>query len=705
MSVVQHTRRETGDGRTLKAGSRPRPGFEGMSVTRVFCLVACVIAAMLPLYADPGRKPREGDVFSEASFSADFSVRRDAYIALVSKSRPRNAYTEMIRMAAGGQPDEETIVSSLDEIDHRVDCADFRMNGIIRLLYQFGNDPRLAAATLERVRQSVIGFKYWPDEPGVDSMCTWSENHQILFMTSGYLAGQLHPDKMFTNSGRTGREQMARFRPRIERWLDFRFRTGFSEWLSNVYYDEDLAALLNLADFCEDETLRRRAAMVTDLLLMDIALNSHRGVFGSTHGRTYEDERKYAECENTTDVAKLAFGCGLFTDGGSMSASCLALSPRYRMPAVLYAIANDRGRAEVINRQRAGIRGFDAEKWGLDLNSLEDGMVMLSLEAYMHPRTMDLFVRMLDAYGWWDNEFFKPFRKYAGIIRAARRLHVLPVISYLFRRDLTRNTREQVNIYTYRTPDYMLSTAQDYRPGYGGDQQHIWQATLGPGAVCFTSHPAGKSRHTPSYWDGYGTLPRAGQAGNVLIEIYNVSTRPGLYVTNKYIFTHAWFPRDQFDEVIERRPWVFARKGDGYLALYSRLPYMWSGRQAEDAGREMLVPGKRNTWICEMGRRETDGDFPDFVERIANAKVEIGPLHVVYHSPTQGRLEFGWKGPLTQDGRVVELGGYPRYGNPYADVPFPADKARFDCAGDWLELDWAAALRNASRLVEQTGNE
>ena len=27
-------------------------------------------------------------------------------------------------------------------------------------------------------------------------------------------------------------------------WLDLRFHTGFSEWLSHVYYDEDLTALL-----------------------------------------------------------------------------------------------------------------------------------------------------------------------------------------------------------------------------------------------------------------------------------------------------------------------------------------------------------------------------------------------------------------------------------------------------------------------------
>ena len=50
---------------------------------------------------------------------------------------------------------------------------------------------------------------------------------------------------------------------------------------------------------------------------------------------------------------------------------------------------------------------------------------------------------------------------------------------------------KEVNTYTYRTPDYMLSTAQDYRKSFGGDQHHIWQATLDDEAVCFTTHPGG----------------------------------------------------------------------------------------------------------------------------------------------------------------------------------------------------------------------
>ena len=98
----------------------------------------------------------------------------------------------------------------------------------------------------------MLGFKYWPDEPGIDSMCTWTENHHILFASAAYLAGQLFPDAIFTNSGHAGAEKMAQNRPRISRSLDLRFRTGFSEWLSHVYYDEDLTALLSLVDFCAD---------------------------------------------------------------------------------------------------------------------------------------------------------------------------------------------------------------------------------------------------------------------------------------------------------------------------------------------------------------------------------------------------------------------------------------------------------------------
>jgi hypothetical protein len=366
---------------------------------------------------------------------------------------------------------------------------------------------------------------------------------------------------------------------------------------------------------------------------------------------------------------------------------------------VLYEIANDLDRAAMINRQRLGIRLDEAERWGLGFKDLEDGMVYLTLEAYTHHRTINLFARMLEAFNWWENEFFAPFRDNRGLIDGARRLGLLPLVARLLERDITRNTREEVHTYTYRTPETMLSSAQDYRPGYGGDQQHVWQATLGPDAVCFTTHPARREGPSPNYWTGSGTLPRVAQVENVVIAVYNVDTRPGLYVTNRLRFTHAWLPRDRFDQVIERDGWILARKGDGYLALRSQQPYHWQTGPGEDRGREVLAPGKQNIWICELGRRAVDGEFDRFVRRIVGAELSFRRLKVRYHSPSQGLLEFGWRGPLRQSGQEVPLGNYPRYDNDYAQVAFPASEITIRHLEHTLELDWPAAGRRASSTI------
>jgi hypothetical protein len=266
-------------------------------------------------------------------------------------------------------------------------------------------------------------------------------------------------------------------------------------------------------------------------------------------------------------------------------------------------------------------------------------------------------------------------------------------------RDITRNTREEVNLFTYRTADYMLSSAQDYRAGYGGDQQHIWQATLGSEAVCFTTHPArprdAASYSTPNYWSGSGTLPRVAQVDNVLIAVYDIVTRPGLYLTNRLMFTHAWLPRDRFAEVRELGGWILARYGDGYLALRSQRPYRWQDAAGEDCGREVIAEGKRNIWICELGRRADDGEFDAFVDRITASLIQWSEGGVVYHSPSQGKLEWGESGALRRNGEPVAIGDYPRYANRLVRAAFPADQVIVEGTAHRLELDWAAGTRSA----------
>jgi hypothetical protein len=651
----------------------------------------------------------------------DFEARRDAYRDQARGSpAPANnkaVWHELLRMTAGGEPDPGVFEAALDFIDARQDCADFVLHGILRLLYQFGTflegrttaggrtGDQLPGEVFARARRSVLGFKYFPDEPGSDSLCTWTENHYILYTSAAYLAGQLYPDEVFSNSGETGRQKVEIHRARILRWLDLRFHTGFSEWLSHVYYDEDLAALLALYDFAADEEVRARAALVIDLLLVDMALNSLHGVFGSTHGRSYEWAKKWSEKESTSATAWLLFGQGTYSDYDNMSAAAFALSG-YRLPPAIAALAG--AATSTVSRQRMGIRLQEMERWGLKPGGFEDGMHALTLEAYLHPRTIANTLRMFDTCGWWDNAFLADFKPYQKLLRALGKMGLLPLLARALERDVCRNTREEVNLVTYRTPDSLLSTAQDYRKGYGGDQQHIWQATLGPGAVCFTTHPAKLSGVSPDYWTGSGLLPRAAQHRNVAIILYKIERIPALYVPTRHFFTHAWLPRDQFDEVHEQGGWYFARKGSAYLALRSRQPAFWNDApdleqklngvrlrsSQEDTGRELVAPGSQNIWICQLGREAEDGSFAAFIARICMARLSFRGLNIDFDSPGNGRIRFGWKGPLRVDGTQIPLREYPRYDHPCVQGVFGSDAVRVTCGGETLSLEWSSARRS-----------
>lgn len=650
-----------------------------------------------------GYPPRETpDVYSPTAFHRDYEKRRRAFLAHCLRNPARKTikgyYYELARVYKNRGPVHEGALSAaLAYIDKRRDCADFVMLGIVRLLCQFPGSRLLTPRLLRRARETVLRFKYWPDEPGTDSMCTWTENHQIMFASNEYLAGQLFPDRVFENSGMTGMEKMERSRRRILRWMDLRYRTGFSEWLSHVYYDEDITALVNLVDFSRDPLVARRAAIILDLIFFDIALNSHRGVFGSTHGRSYAREKKNALAESTTDTSKLLFGTGVFSGADNMSAVCVALSERYRLPRVIFEVASGSG-GEMVNRQRMGIRIGEAGRWGIGFDDFESGMELLSLEAYAHPKTIGLVMKMFDEFNWWENNFFSMFKAKKGLITAARKAGLLPLVARLFEKDITRNTREEVNVYTYRTAEYMLSCAQDYRPGYGGDQQHIWQATLSPRAVCFTTHPGGMENGSSGYWVGSGTLPRVAQIKNLLIAGYRISAMPGLYKTNRLFFTHAYFPAAEFDEIAEKGGWVFGRKGGAYIALYSQRPYRWQDR-GDDAGSELIAEGKDNFWICEMGRGQARRDFPVFVEKVAGSPLRFKGGRVRFESPSQGTVEFGHSGPLRQDGRVLELDGYPRYDNPYAKAEFPPGALRISAGKHWLALDLQKGVRETSGYI------
>ena len=227
----------------------------------------------------------------------------------------------------------------------------------------------------------------------------------------------------------------------------------------------------------------------------------------------------------------------------------------------------------------------------------------------------------------------------------------------------------EANQATFKTTDYMLASLQDYQPGEWGGLVHPWQATLGPEAVVFTNHPTAVSQsdqRQAGKWGGSGVLPRIAQWQDTLICLYQLSPNERLN------YTHAYFPTFAFDEYRLENGWAFARKNDGYLAIYasSGLSLVESG---DDAFFELLAPGPQTAWLVQMGRRTTDGDFADFYTKVLANPLKVEGLAVEWQNLRGDLLQFSLSGPFQRNGESNPLSFAKRYEGPFVDAAFPAE--------------------------------
>ena len=592
-----------------------------------------------------------------------------------------DCFTQIPRLALEQGPlDEAMIRASLGIMHTRRDCADFALCGLLRILYRFPSSPLLSPTLRSEIEDAVLKFVYWYDQPGIRGMCFHTENHQILFHACELLAGQLYRDRAFANNGHSGDWHVAQASRRIAQWFDHRARFGFSEWLSNCYFEEDMLALLNLYDFAEDAEIRRKAGMFVDMLLLEIAMHQFKGVMATTHGRTYSRWILDGRQAPTTAIAWMVFGIGDFHPRTNFALAALCTSD-YECPQVIQRIAHDQ-LTEITIRERHGLNVADAPAYGLDPASVEDNMFFWACQTSRHPevRAASLEVAKVAEHPWlvdFIETVDEPLERSRALVESG---------GATFDGDAVNTALSEANLSTYRTPDFQLSTAQSFRPGKPGYQQHPWQATLGPQAVIFTTHPGtddedGAHTSRPNFWAGNRWLPRAAQHRSVAVIIHHVPAddpRP---------YSHAWFPRDAFDRVEQHGLWTFAQKDSGYAALYASHPTRWT-EDGPYAGKELRAESPDVIWICEMGSAALHGSFEAFMDQITAAPVLVDGLNVIYGSPSIGEVRFGWAAPLTVGGEEEPLTGYPRFDTPYVQAPIGEKRYRVIFEGDKMEWEF-----------------
>ncbi len=585
------------------------------------------------------------------------------------------------------------IDKALDRIDTRLDCADFIIPGLIRMLMAHRGTPRLPEELAQRIEKSLIGFKYWLDEPGDIKACFFTENHQILFHSCEYLVGQMFPDAVFPNNGMTGREHQAHGEAFLRRWLDWRIRFGFAEWLTQGYYMEDILGLTNLMVYAKDADIRIKSRMIIDMLIFDLAVHGFQGHLPTTHGRVYTDFIIEPDHEDCSHLMRFLFDEG--SNEGLCSAAVLLAAVDYRLPQ---AILNVYRQKELSTRQRMSVDAADAAAFGVDPKDFDNIMFFWGMQTYSDRVCIDNSLKVFPQWNWMTNRIRAYKERYELCDEAGIPCPDAP--------DFTAMT--QVDIHTRRTEDYILSCAQDFRKGRMGYQQHPWTASLGGRAVIFTTNPASlEYQNRPNRWAGNLVLPKAVQHENTLFCIYRL-----LPDFVDFLNSHLYFPKHEMDEVVERDGFIFGRKGRGYVAVTSmgvgdsywepkdaalfRHVYGKDGdamfEKAQDY--EYVVQGHATVWAIEMGSEKENGSFEAFMDGFKAGALQGDTHNFTFSSPTHGEMRCGWGKPLTVGGKEIAIHNYQRYDNPCCQMPFDARRMDVDCDGAKLHFDFDTLTRS-----------
>ncbi len=585
-------------------------------------------------------------------------------------------YLELAKLATGQPIDPKAFDSALSYIKDRRDCMEFGLSAVLRILYLYGEDPRIQSSLRERLERTVLDFRYWlyPDDPYAQiKNCNHTENHDVLFSSAELLAGQFYPDRTFTWKNKPGVWHQEHGRRFLTSWLSVRAKYGFSEWIAPGYYNEDFIGLFNVIDFAKDPEIAKAARAVAELAFLDLALHCFDMGARASSGRSYLEQLNDSRYATTGPVIALSLGVPPPASFLSSAAVCYATSPSYRFPEVLNAIARPQP-GEILVRQRSGISPEEAFAEGFKPEDPYDIHVFWSQQAYTHPK---VFLATLEACRRWGCNI--PTRDWAGKLKELEAAG--GDASKLT--DTSNTALYGANVESFRTPDYMVSTAQDYRKGKMGMQQQIWLASLGGAASVWTSHPGSDDEDwmgRPNYWVGNGVLPRAAQYRNLVLALYRIpqdDPRP---------LTHLRLPMAEFDEVREQAGWIFARKGNGYIGVTSR-PFMTPAERPEYAKIEKICRALECGWICRMGRRAHDGSFDQFVGRLLGASVAYGANRLRYRESSRLTATFGWDEDLVINGRRIALGGYPRYESPFVKAKHGQTLFRIEREGKRHQID------------------
>jgi hypothetical protein len=254
------------------------------------------------------------------------------------------SYPSSARALARRDKDNKYVVTAADlnpalaMITSRADCADFEAVGLVHILHRFP-EKQWESGLRERVCETLISFKYWIDQPGLDAMCYFTENHQFVWHTAEHLIGSYFQSEKFSNAKQTGDQHAEHGRAMALEWLKRKLEGGFSEYDSNAYLAIDTLALVSLIEFSPDKEIRSYSEALLDKLMFSLASNSWRGIHGAAHGRSYTTTLRSSRFEETAPIMWALWGMGAL-NLAVLPVTSLITSAKYQLPKLVIKVAH-----------------------------------------------------------------------------------------------------------------------------------------------------------------------------------------------------------------------------------------------------------------------------------------------------------------------------------------------------------------------------
>lgn len=555
----------------------------------------------------------------------------------------------------------KNLLPMCDYVNHRYDCSDFRILQIIKLKL-IGQEILNKYPKVDKtIKETLLNFKFWLLSPGYDSMCYYSENHQLCFIACEYLIGKLYPNDLFKIDNKNGLEHQKIALERFNDWIELRNKYSYSEFYSSNYMPISLTALAVLYQYSDNEEIKNKCKKQMDIILKFFATTAFEYTWINASGRDYS--RNVMNCSYNEPHAKTVisavfdsnhdFAFYNYASTESMFCYLYLKEKTYQLDKSILDLYN---KEETITKRRFSLNLSDYEKEGLLNNDTKSLMMRLGSGALTNPEIIDLTIKLLkDNRNLFKNNFLCWLRFYYSPI--LYKLGLMPKMSKKKNFFNNRMSIEESNVYTYRTKFYKMSTNQNYQMNSLGAQKNTSVVTLPKGITVFTMHPIVENNlpnynynNTPSYFACYNFAPCAIQDKNVCLIQYNIPSKNKVFLYNNKLrkekilkYTHTFFPTELFDEYSVEGRYAFVRVDGSYLALIGlndlylkkNSEYVMKTTQGmlKDINKsfDLVQEGLKTYWIYELSDK-TKESFEEFKNRIKSNKIIYNDTKLEYFS-------------------------------------------------------------------------